>query len=477
MQSGTGERCFADPDWLSGSPDAAARLALAAGDLALLLDRDGTIVDVAVNDASGPDLSGWMGQPWGATATSDSQDKIADMLATGPTTADNRWRQITHITPAGDMPVRYRVVALAGGRRLALGRDLRATARLQQQLIKTQQSLERDYLRLRHVETRYRLLFERSGEPVLVVDADTLRVREANPAAHELVEAKPGALVGGRLEQLFASTDQSRLIAFLGSVMTAQHVSPILVALADNGPQLLVSATGFRQQGGRYLLVRPGRTIAGTAPVIDLLDTIPDPFVIADSGLRITAANSAFVELVALATADQLRGRALGEFIGRPGVDLDLIAAQLAQHGAARNLATIVRSIGSGAEEQVELSAVRAAGTPVHYGFAVRPVGRRLRDLAADTPEAPRSVEQLTDLVGRVPLKDIVRESTDLIERLCIEAALAYTADNRASAAEVLGLSRQSLYSKLHRYGLGNLSDSGDDASDGANDGARDRGD
>jgi DNA-binding NtrC family response regulator len=54
-------------------------------------------------------------------------------------------------------------------------------------------------------------------------------------------------------------------------------------------------------------------------------------------------------------------------------------------------------------------------------------------------------------------LKDIVRESTDLIEQLCIEAALSYTSDNRASAAEILGLSRQSLYSKLHRYGLGNL--------------------
>jgi DNA-binding protein Fis len=33
------------------------------------------------------------------------------------------------------------------------------------------------------------------------------------------------------------------------------------------------------------------------------------------------------------------------------------------------------------------------------------------------------------------------------------------TNDNRASAAEVLGLSRQSLYSKLHRFGLGNLSE------------------
>jgi DNA-binding NtrC family response regulator len=56
-------------------------------------------------------------------------------------------------------------------------------------------------------------------------------------------------------------------------------------------------------------------------------------------------------------------------------------------------------------------------------------------------------------------MKEIVRESTDLIERLCIEAALTLTSNNRASAADLLGLSRQSLYSKLHRYGLGSLED------------------
>ena len=65
------------------------------------------------------------------------------------------------------------------------------------------------------------------------------------------------------------------------------------------------------------------------------------------------------------------------------------------------------------------------------------------------------AVEQLTELVGRVPLKEIVGETSDLIEQLCIEAALQLTRDNRAAAAEMLGLSRQSLYVKLRRYGLG----------------------
>jgi DNA-binding NtrC family response regulator len=42
-------------------------------------------------------------------------------------------------------------------------------------------------------------------------------------------------------------------------------------------------------------------------------------------------------------------------------------------------------------------------------------------------------------------------------EKLCIEAALELTGDNRAAAVEMLGLSRQSLYVKLRRYGLGRL--------------------
>ena len=49
----------------------------------------------------------------------------------------------------------------------------------------------------------------------------------------------------------------------------------------------------------------------------------------------------------------------------------------------------------------------------------------------------PRSIEQITGRVGRVPLKQLVRESTDVIEALCIEAALKLTQDNRAAAAEL----------------------------------------
>jgi DNA-binding NtrC family response regulator len=49
---------------------------------------------------------------------------------------------------------------------------------------------------------------------------------------------------------------------------------------------------------------------------------------------------------------------------------------------------------------------------------------------------------------------------------MCIEAALKLTGDNRATAAELLGLSRQSLYVKLRRFGLAEVTEYDEDKLD-----------
>jgi DNA-binding NtrC family response regulator len=58
------------------------------------------------------------------------------------------------------------------------------------------------------------------------------------------------------------------------------------------------------------------------------------------------------------------------------------------------------------------------------------------------------------ELVGSAPLRDIVAQTTDAVERICIATAVELTGNNRVAAAEMLGLSRQSLYVKLRKYGL-----------------------
>jgi transcriptional regulator PpsR len=128
--------------------------------------------------------------------------------------------------------------------------------------------------------------------------------------------------------------------------------------------------------------------------------------------------------------------------------------SQLRERGEIRNFHTIVRG-QYGAVDDVEMSAVAVTeGDMPCFGFSLHLVSRQRASQSKQEGGLLRSVDEFTRLVGKVPLKELVRESTDIIERLCIEAALQMNGDNRANAAEMLGLSRQSLYMKLHRYGI-----------------------
>ncbi len=328
--------------------------------------------------------------------------------------------------------------------------------------------MERDYLRLRAAESRYRLLFDVSSEATLIVDAATNRFVEVNPAARRLVGSDAATAPGAAFTGVFEAGSRDRALALLTAASTNIGGESVEVRLAPAGTECRLSATLYRQDKATYVLVRLTPLAAevmlpddGSQLLIDVLERLPDAFVVTDERLDILAENAAFLDLAQLARREHARGQSLRRFLGRPGIDIDLLVAHLKDEGSVRNFATIFRSQFESVDE-VEVSAVAVTGGDQPcFGFAIRGVGRRLRDDpalgAAAGRDLPRSVEQLTELVGRVSLKEIVRELTDLIERLCIEAALAYTGDNRASAAEILGLSRQSLYSKLHRHGLGNL--------------------
>ena len=444
--------------------EAAIRGMVAASDLALLIDKAGVIEEVTLGT---PDLGvhgvhDWLGQFWGDTVHPENRVKIDDMLAGHSETG--RWRQVNHPSAMGDLPMRYLAIATGDdGRILAVGRDMRAAAVQQQRLLRAQQSMERDSLHLRQLEARYRLLFDSTQDAMVVIDAVSRRIADINPAARRLAGLGVAVVTGQPFTSLINPADREAISAQLGAVAAADHRHAGRVRL-NTGDACLMTASLFRQDRGSFLLIRL-RPLTETGashdrPLIEVLDRMPDAFVLADAGLDILAGNGAFLDMVQLVRRDEIAGVPLSRFLGRLGIDLGLLEQQLRDHGAVRNFATIIRA-ADGREEDVEVSAVTSVeGGETRHGFSIRSAARRLVT-AADDRQLPRSVEQLTELVGRVSLKEIVRESTDLIERLCIEAALTYTADNRASAAEILGLSRQSLYSKLHRHGLGNLSEPG----------------
>jgi DNA-binding NtrC family response regulator len=107
-----------------------------------------------------------------------------------------------------------------------------------------------------------------------------------------------------------------------------------------------------------------------------------------------------------------------------------------------------------GAQTDVEVAVTRIdSAQGVALGFALRDAARA-EHLRLGPPPAEMSRPGAFDLVGTVPLKDIVAQATQEIERMCIEAALGLTRNNRLAAADLLGISRQSFYEKLRRYDL-----------------------
>lgn len=450
--------------------EAVAKLVAVTTDITLMIDRDGIVREFAIgNDTFSreSDFATWVGKRWIDTVTVESRPKIEQLLRDAGRNQPAVWRQVNHpAAGSGDLPIRYATLqAGANGRIVAFGRELKAVSLLQQKLVDAQQAMEREYGRVRGAETRYRLLFQLSEEPVVIVDAGNLRIVEANPAASRLLRLGPKRTSGRALADAFDSASNSALQSFLATVRARGKADPVRLTLAAEAGKFLVSASLFRQDASAQMLVRivpeedaTRRSDGATrAQLSEIVERIPDSFVVVDLHQRILTVNSAFLELAQIATIDQAIGESLERWVGRSSVDIDVLIGNLRNHGSVRHYATVVRG-QLGVNEEVEVSAVSVPeGDPPCYGLSLRSVRGRLVGVGANGSTLPRSVEQLKGLVGQVPLKNLVRETTDLIERMCIEAALEIVGDNRVSAAELLGLSRQSLYVKLRRYGLGDL--------------------
>jgi transcriptional regulator PpsR len=459
--------------------EAAATLVSAASDIALIIGGDGTVLDVACNTEEIArevgDGSAWRGRLWSETVATDSRGKTVEMIDAALEGRAPSWRHVNQISPRGaSLPILFSTVrAGAPNRIIAFGRDLRPIAALQQRLVDAQASLERDYTRLRYAETRYRLLFQMSSDPVLVVDAESGRIVEVNPASEQLFAAGTRPEIGQDFLGVFAAEARRGVELLLAGVRAAGRGDDVRATLAGDARMVDVSASLFRQDNASFYLVRllaitAAEEVAAVnrpkSKLLKLVESAPDGFVVTGQDGRIVTANSAFLEMTQLATEEQARGEPLERWLGRPGVDLEVLLANLRERGPVRLFPSTLRG-EYGAQAEVEISAVSVmnGGKPC-FGFAIRDVGPRLAAEMGVRREMPRSVQQLSELIGRVPLKDLVREATDVIERLCIEAALELTNDNRASAAEMLGLSRQSLYVKLRRYGLGDLTSGSEQA-------------
>lgn len=438
----------------------------AGSDIALLVTAEGIVQDVYIGPDTPPanDIRAWSGHGLAELVTEESRGKVADMLARARSDEAPRWREINHIIPGSeDFPVRYAAVrAGSGGEVILLGRDLRMVAQLQKRLVQAQLTMEQDYERIRQIETRYRVLFETTHEALVIVSAETGRIVDANSAAGRFFAREVQELSGRAFANRFDPASQETLAATLAEVRDGGHERAVTLILRGDTRPADLDVLLFRSVNETLFLCRLTRAEAGDRPAESgfeptleaLYRQTSDAIVFTDGEGRIQWVNTAFLGLADVAVGDSLRGTSLGTFLGRPGMDLTLMMSNARQKGRLSAYATSLRS-AYGIAIPVEISTAHLPDArPEGFGFVLRDVSRTAPARGTGPTVSSDAVENIIELVGSTPLRELVRGTTDVVEKLCIETAIKLTNNNRASAAEMLGLSRQSLYVKLRRYGL-----------------------
>lgn len=447
-------------------------------DVTLLLDLDGVIRGATLADGLPADgLEGWVGRAWVDTVVDGGGDKVKRMLQDARSSGVSAYRMITQRFPNGlELPVEYSTIRLGGkGGLIAIGKNQQTVAELQNRLIAAQQAREQDYWKLREVETRYRLLFDTSSEAVLLVRADGLKVVEANLAALRTLSLTPGQ---DMLPALPVS-EHDMFHAMLLRVREQGRAPGIVVHLGAAREAWTMRASMLTTEPGHVFLLQlfplvspPAADVAGgvlrnnarVVPMDDLLEQLPDALVVIDRAGIILRTNAAFLDLIQVGHAATVLGERLGRWMSRPGADVGVLLSNIQRHRFMRLFATTLQGDHVG-DVDVEISAAgNVDGSPDFIALLIRDVSRRIGTAMPASPQAVTipgdgntllaALGAMADHLGRTSLSTLIRETVGVVEKHYIEAALDEAGGNRTATAELLGLSRQSLYMKLNRYGL-----------------------
>ncbi len=435
-------------------------MTIAQPDITLVLDMDGVIQDATLsNSIFGEAVAGLIGRPWVETVGDFGSDKITRMVDDARSSGVSAFREVTQCFPSGlRLPIEYMTVRLgAKAGLLAVGKNLQAVAELQSRLIAAQQAMEQDYWKFREIETRYRLLFDASNEAVLLVKADNLRVVEANPAAIRALGLAPG----WEFSPQMASSEREAFQSMLVRVREKGKAPGIIVHLGAGRDAWTIRASLMTGEPGPVFMIQlmPVGSIrlpeekADAINLGDLLDRLPDGFVVLDQEGLIRRANRAFLDLVQVGAEGSVLGERLGRWLSRPGADQTVLMANVQRHQVVRLFSTTING-ELGADAEVEISAAGDTQIkPQFIGVLLRDVSRRLP--VNDDDNRLRSVlRSLTEQTGKASLRKLVGDTVSVVEQHYVEAALKMANGNRTAAAELLGVSRQSLYAKLNRYDI-----------------------
>ena len=457
--------------WNSGAipliaPELLGDIISMASDIAIVVSPEARVLSVLINPNNRHFALAeeWEGKDLRDYLTVESIPKLEDKLqlfVEGGNTDD--MVELNHTEDATwEFPIRYSFHRIGpDGSLLLLGRDLRPIAEMQQQLVKAQLALERDYETQREFDTRFRVLMDTTREAFVFVGLGSGRITEANAAAGQLMGVRPETLIGSAFAQEFEGRRRGEFLESLTNAALSDEIHEVELRTRRGRSKVALTPRMFRAAGERLLICRIEAVEDGETSSDELTENLSalyqegvDAIVFTNSEGTIQTANESFLNLADAAHLTNVKGKSLANFLVRGSVDLKVLIENAARSGQMRMYATKLTG-EFGGQVSVEISAtyLNDRTHPVVV-FVIRDASRAEAMRKPGVAVSDEAVRSVMEMVGSATLKDIVAETTDVVEKMCIETAVELTRNNRVAAAEMLGLSRQSLYVKLRKYGL-----------------------
>lgn len=441
-------------------------IAQASADISLLLDDGGTVLNIYSENQNlakqiPDDL---IGKKWLDIVVPDSISKVHRLLEDASPDRIAKFRQINMVGHNKNkvLPILCTLIKTSSDKKIiVIGRDLSEASKLQQDLVAAQNELNKNYLQINQLEERFRSIFEIGTESIMIIKGDDgYPIVEMNGNAIKQLLLAKHSCIGKSFLSLLPANELSKVINFLQDVQNSGE--PNTLETFVNGDQAIqIRATSFSNAGKPYLLfnLKPldlassSNLIDSNSLTIKAIENNAYGFIVCTPEGLILKANKAFIKLSQTKTEQDLIGTSIQNYLGADTSDFDQMMQSLRGKASTQSCVSSI-SNNSSSIKLVDISAVSVTQPRACVGMIFRQVDSRLNKDKRIDKKLVRSSQELSMLVGKVPLKEILAETTDLIEQLCIKAALTLTEENRVSASEILGLSRQSLYIKLRKYGL-----------------------
>ena len=450
------------------NPDIFGDVILRASDISLLIDTAGLILEVIYNTENKNlgNVEHWRTRNVRDFITKESALKLEEVLNLSSRKNEKIEKdiiQLNHIKNGSeDFPIQYSIHPTGVKNQILLfGRDLTLIAQAQQELMKTQLKFEREYDRYRAFDTKYRVILEQCGSAFIIAD-EKGQLIDFNKKAVAITEKANLSQI--TLEDLF---DQGTGIDILGELETLNKNTPstaLNVRVKENSKELQLKGTFFRSNDGVHTLIRLSSSSSQKAShskeknyLSDLYQKTSDAFVFIDAEGKIVDTNESFLILSEYPNIDEVVGKLFSDFLRNSTTDLKILTDNSKRLGKIRNYATdFITTFGSKIPVTISSTWVSNEDDDF-YGFILRDSSNVEFEKQNDNEK--HSWEATTKLVGSAPLKELVAQTGDIAERICLETALNLANNNKVAAAELLSLSRQSLYVKLRKHSLLDIKD------------------